>query len=171
MIFHHHLKDRVWEIENQTYLLADWSTYWLGKKVLVKSYMWYQAKSVLSRWHSIFEFLHHKSYILLKISSKLDIFSFRDVSKCRFWKTIGKVFFWRTVLKSICCRQTTDSAWSYHMWCDQAKWVLCLALWNFRFVIYLLKYSEGFVLLKISSKSDLWFQRYRKFCPAKNNRI
>ncbi len=57
------------------------------------------------------------------------------------------------------------------MWCDQAKWVLCRALSNLRFVVYLVKQSESFVLLKTSSKSDLRFQRYTQFCPAENNKI
>ncbi len=58
-----------------------------------------------------------------------------------------------------------------HMWCDQAKWILCRALSNFRFVVHLVKQSISFVLLKTSPKSDSRFQRYALFCPAENNKI
>ncbi len=58
-----------------------------------------------------------------------------------------------------------------YMWCNQVKWVLCRALSNLRFVVYLIEQSESFVLLKTPSKSDLRFQRYTQFCPAENNKI
>ncbi len=57
------------------------------------------------------------------------------------------------------------------MWFDQEKWVLCRALSNFSFVVYLVKQSESFILLKTTSESDLRFQRYTQFCPAENNKI
>ncbi len=58
-----------------------------------------------------------------------------------------------------------------HLWCDQAKWVLCRALSNCSFVVHFWKHSESFVLLKTSSKLDLWFQRYRQFWVTENNKI
>ncbi len=54
---------------------------------------------------------------------------------------------------------------------DQAKWVLCRALSNFSFVTHLWKHSKSFVLLKTPSESNLYFQRYKQFCPAENNKI
>ena len=70
--------------ENNTlYFFMDWvlkNIYTLDNKMLwfVSSICDDQAKSVLSRWHSIFSFLHdlklhHISYILLKIPLKSDI--------------------------------------------------------------------------------------------------
>ncbi len=65
----------------------------------------------------------------------------------------------------------TSSETLEYMWCNQAKWVLCRALSNFRFVVYLVKQSESFVLLNTLSKSELRFQRYSQFCAAENNKI
>ncbi len=70
---------------------------------------------------------------------------------------------------SALCWYVAENNW--YMWCDQAKWVLCRALSNFRFVVYLVKQPESFVLLKTSSKSDLEFKRFRQFCPAENIKI
>ncbi len=70
------------------------------------------------------------------------------------------------------CKNKTGHHWVHtaHMWCGQGKWVLCRALSNFRFAIYLVEQPESFVLLKTSSKLDLQFKRYKEFVQLKTIR-
>ncbi len=90
------------------------------------------------------------------ISRRLTLSSLRCTTQGHGWPQ-----FWAKILG--------QKIW--YMWCDQTKWVLWQALSNFTFLVYLVKQTESFVLLKTSSKSDVWFQWYIQFCPAEINKI